>query len=103
MSPPQITPELARSAARDIAPRFAARAERYDRLGAFPADDFADLVDAGLMGLMTPERLGGAGATFADYAEVAMALAEGSPATALVYNMHASITGALALTPDDVA
>jgi alkylation response protein AidB-like acyl-CoA dehydrogenase len=32
-----------------------------------------------------------------------MTLATGSPATALIYNMHASITGALALTPDDVA
>jgi alkylation response protein AidB-like acyl-CoA dehydrogenase len=52
---------------------------------------------------MVPERLGGSGAGFAEYAEVAMALAGGNGATALVFNMHASVTGALALTPDEVA
>ncbi len=51
---------------------------------------------------MVPGRLGGPGAGFADYAEVAMVLAQGAGATALIYNMHASVTGALALTPDDV-
>jgi alkylation response protein AidB-like acyl-CoA dehydrogenase len=52
---------------------------------------------------MVPARLGGPGAGFADYAEVAMALGAGAGATALVFNMHASVTGALAMTPDDVA
>ena len=37
---------------------------------------------------MVPESLGGQGAGFATYAAVAAALAEGSGATALVYNMH---------------
>jgi alkylation response protein AidB-like acyl-CoA dehydrogenase len=91
------------SAARLIAPALTARAENYDREGSFPADDFADLRAAGLLGLMVPERLGGVGATFADYAEVAMALGAGNGATALIYNMHASVTGALALTPEDIA
>ena len=36
-------------------------------------------------------------------AAVAMELAAGNGATALVYNMHASVTGTLALTSDDVA
>ena len=53
---------------------------------------------------MVPPRLGGPGAGFADYAEVAMrAGAGGNGATALVFNMHASVTGALARTPDDLA
>jgi alkylation response protein AidB-like acyl-CoA dehydrogenase len=98
-----MTPRDAIEAARKLIPRFAERAAGYDAAGAFPADDFADLADAGLLGLMVPAALGGAGAGFADYAEVAMALAAGNPATALVYNMHASVTGALALTPDDTA
>lgn len=89
--------------AQELAPRLAARAEEHDRTGRFSADDLADLREAGLLGLMTPERLGGSGAGFADYAEVAMALAAGSGATALVYNMHASVTGALASTPDELA
>jgi alkylation response protein AidB-like acyl-CoA dehydrogenase len=89
--------------ARELAPRFAARAARYDRAAAFPREDLDDLRAAGLLGLMTPRRLGGLGAGFADYAEVALALAEGNGATALLFNMHASVTGALALTSDDLA
>ncbi|MFL6240878.1 MAG: acyl-CoA dehydrogenase family protein [Actinomycetes bacterium] len=91
------------TAAGRVAPGLAARAEHYDRDATFPADDFADLRSAGLLGLMVPQRLGGAGATFADYAEIAMTLGAGNGATALIFNMHASVTGALALTPEDVA
>ena len=89
-------------AAAALAPRFAERAVTHDREGSFPADDFADLKDAGLMGLMVPERLGGWGASFSSYAEIAMTLARGNAATALVFNMHTSITGAMALTRDDL-
>lgn len=89
--------------ARDLAPRFAERAEQHDREASFPKADFDDLRASGLLGLMVPESLGGQGAGFATYAAVAAALAEGSGATALVYNMHASVTGALAATPDDLA
>jgi alkylation response protein AidB-like acyl-CoA dehydrogenase len=89
-------------AARELAPRLAARAARHDEAGAFPEEDFADLRAAGLLGLMAPARLGGSGAGFADYAAVAMELAGGAGATALVFNMHASVTGAMAQTPDDV-
>jgi alkylation response protein AidB-like acyl-CoA dehydrogenase len=88
------------AAARRLAPRFAARAAGYDADGAFPVDDFADLREAGLFGLMVPERLGGLGAGFAEYTRVAYELARGNGATALVFNMHASITGALAGVPD---
>jgi alkylation response protein AidB-like acyl-CoA dehydrogenase len=98
-----VTAEEALAATHTLTPGLAARAERYDREGAFPAEDFAELRESGLLGLMVPARLGGAGAAFADYAEVAMALGAGNGATALIYNMHASVTGALALTPDDVA
>lgn len=96
-------PAAALAAASALAPALAERADAHDRAGTFPAADFADLRAAGLLGLMVPTRLGGPGAGFADYAEVAMALAAGNGATALIYNMHASVTGALAQTPDDVA
>src|SRR6185312_14933605 len=89
--------------AQRLAPRFAGRAAAYDRDGAFPVDDFADLRAAGLFGLMVPERLGGLGAGFADYANVAYELARGNGATALVFNMHASVTGALAGIPESTA
>ena len=82
---------------------FAERAEQHDREASFPKADFDDLRAAGLLGLMVPERLGGQGAGFAQYADVAYAIAQGSPATALLFNMHSSVTGALAATPDDLA
>ena len=84
-----------------LRPRFADRAAESDRTGAFPVADFEDLRGAGLFGLMVPERLGGAGRGYADYARVAYELARGNGATALVFNMHASVTGALAGIPDD--
>ena len=79
------------------------RAEQHDREASFPKADFDDLRAAGLLGLMVPAGLGGGGAGFADYAETAYALAQGSAATALLFNMHCSVTGALAATPDDLA
>ncbi|MCO8274443.1 acyl-CoA/acyl-ACP dehydrogenase [Actinoplanes sp. TRM 88003] len=91
------------SEARRLAPRFAARAAAHDRDGSFPADDFADLRAAGLFGLMVPARLGGAGAGFAEYAATAYELARGNGATALIFNMHASVTGALAGVTDELA
>ena len=98
-----MRPAEAVAAARRLAPRFAARAEAHDRVGAFPVDDFADLRGVGLFGLMVPERCGGVGAGFTDYAQVAFELARGNGATALVFNMHASVTGALTAVTDEVA
>ena len=59
-------------------PGWPTRAAEHDRGGTFPAADFADLRAAGLLGLMVPARLGGPGAGFADYAEVAMELGAGA-------------------------
>ena len=41
--------------------RFAARADRYDREASFPAEDFADLFRAGLLGAAVPRSHGGHG------------------------------------------
>jgi alkylation response protein AidB-like acyl-CoA dehydrogenase len=89
--------------ARRLAPRMAARAAGHDRDGTFPTEDFADLREAGLFGLMVPPALGGMGASFAEYAAVATELARGNGATALVFNMHASVTGALGAVTEEVA
>ncbi|MEQ4305370.1 acyl-CoA dehydrogenase family protein [Plantactinospora sp. B6F1] len=91
------------AAARRVAPRFAARAAEHDRDGTFPVEDFADLRSAGLLGLMVPPELGGLGASFAGYAAVATELARGNGATALVFNMHASVTGALGALTEELA
>ncbi|MCU1459053.1 MAG: Acyl-CoA dehydrogenase type 2 domain protein [Actinomycetia bacterium] len=88
--------------ARGLAAAFAARAEAHDRDGSFPKADVDDLRASGLFGLMVPTRLGGGGADFHDYVQVARELAMGNGATALIFNMHASVTGALATVPDDL-
>jgi alkylation response protein AidB-like acyl-CoA dehydrogenase len=85
-----------------LRPRIAQRAAETDRTGGFPVADFADLRAAGLFGLFAPEHLGGQGRGYADYARVAYELARGNGATALVFNMHASVTGALAGIPDEL-
>ncbi|PZF94962.1 acyl-CoA dehydrogenase family protein [Micromonospora deserti] len=90
-------------AARRLAPRLAARAADHDRDGSFPVEDFHDLREAGLFGLMVPRELGGMGATFAEYAAVATELARGNGASALVFNMHASVTGALGAVTEELA
>ncbi|MEV0700970.1 acyl-CoA dehydrogenase family protein [Saccharopolyspora sp. NPDC050389] len=96
------SPAAAHEAACDLVPRIAARAGHYDAEGAFPREDFADLRGRGLLGLMVPVELGGFGASFADYAAVATELAGGAGSTALIFNMHASVTGALAHTPEEL-
>jgi alkylation response protein AidB-like acyl-CoA dehydrogenase len=82
---------------------WAERAAEHDRSGAFPSADMAELRGSGLLGLLVPTRLGGMGAGFADYVAIAMRLARGNGASALLFNMHASVTGALASVPDEVA
>jgi len=96
------TSEAVALAAR-CAKSFAARAAVYDADAAFPADDVEELRDSGLLGLLVPTRLGGMGAGFEEYTRVASTLARGSGSTALVFNMHASVTGSLAGVPDDMA
>src|SRR5664280_850070 len=59
-------PADAITAARALTPVLAARAERHDRDGSFPVEDFADIRTAGLLGVMVPARLGGVGAGHAD-------------------------------------
>lgn len=96
-----MTDALAR--AERLAPRMAARAAEYDRDAAFPERDIEELRAEGLLGLMVPSRLGGPGAGFDEYTRVAAALAGGNASTALIFNMHASVTGGLASISDDLA
>jgi alkylation response protein AidB-like acyl-CoA dehydrogenase len=94
-----MTDLLAR--AERLARRFADRAAGYDETAAFPAEDLEDLRAEGFLGLMVPGRLGGLDASFEDYVRVAATLAAGNAATALIFNMHASVTGGLAQLPDE--
>ncbi len=85
--------------AQRIAPLVRKRAEQYDASAEFPSQDLEDIRTEGLLSLLVPQELGGMGATFEDYVQVAMALASASGSTALIFNMHACVTGALATLP----
>jgi alkylation response protein AidB-like acyl-CoA dehydrogenase len=69
--------------------RFAPRAARHDLEASFPLDNYADLREAGLLGLTIPERHGGLGADYATYAIVSAELGRWCGTTALTLNMHA--------------
>jgi len=89
--------ELLRSA-RDLAARFAARAEAHDREGSFPFADFEDLHRAGFLALALPADLGGRALGLFDFCLLQEEIARGSGATALALNMHLyNLGGGLAL------
>lgn len=91
------------SAAKDLARGFRERAPGHDVDGSFPIEDLAAVRAAGLLGVMVPEHLGGHGADFSTFVRMLREMARGSGATALSFNMHASVTGALAAIPDELA
>ena len=72
----------------------------YEPDGVTPAqtfeEDFRFSLAAATQDGVDPTQLGGFAATFAEYSAVAAELARGAGSTALVFNMHASVTGALA-------
>ncbi|HEY6087013.1 MAG TPA: acyl-CoA dehydrogenase family protein [Burkholderiaceae bacterium] len=72
--------------------KFAPRAARWDREASFPFDNFADLRDAGLLGICVPKAWGGLGADFATYVMVAAEIGRHCGSTALSYNMHVCST-----------
>lgn len=81
------------ASARDLAPRFAQRADRHDREGSFPFENFEDLRDAGFMRLTVPHARGGEEASLATFLRVQEELARGDGSTALAYMMHARLFG----------
>jgi alkylation response protein AidB-like acyl-CoA dehydrogenase len=90
-NPAQLTPlqrELVDLAARLGREKFAPRAALHDREASFPFDNYADLREAGLLGICVPREHGGLGADFATYVMVAAEIGRHCGATALSYNMH---------------
>ena len=90
--------------------RFAPRATDIDRQAVFPFDNYADLREAGLLGICVPREHGGLGADFATYVMVAAEIGRHCGATALTWNMHVCstmwagfIADALDMTPEQRA
>ena len=75
--------------ARGLAAAFAERAGRHDRESSFPHENFADLHQAGLLGLAARRADGGAEAGLAECCALLQTIGQGCPSTALVLAMQA--------------
>ncbi len=79
-----------------LAETFSKRASKYDAEASFPVENYDDLKQAGMLGLMVPENQGGMGADFYQYTLAAGKLAQGCGSTAVTFNMHNIVMGSLA-------
>jgi alkylation response protein AidB-like acyl-CoA dehydrogenase len=85
--------DVAREVAeREIAPHVA----RWDREHRFPRELYAKLTEAGLMGMLVPEKYGGVGADYVAYALAIEELARVDAGTAVTVSVHSMICNAIA-------
>lgn len=85
-----VTPrnELARRAERIGAEVAAPAADDVDRAARFPAEAFDALREEGLLSVLVPPDLGGAGATVSEVGDIAFELGRHCASTGLIYAMH---------------
>ncbi|HJU16403.1 MAG TPA: acyl-CoA dehydrogenase family protein [Stellaceae bacterium] len=76
---------------RELAADFAARSAAHDRDASHPVENYERLRCEGFCALNVPKAWGGAGVGLLGHTLAFEALAEGCPATALAFNMHASV------------
>ena len=81
-----------------LAGPIAARAAETDRSGAFPFENFAEMRNAGFLGLTVPEEYGGLGANPLEYALAIERIGHACGSTGLAANMHLSLIGKIAET-----
>ena len=92
-----MTNDEAGSKAREIATRVVApSAGQNDTAGQFSTEAVQALGEAGLLGLLLPADVGGAGLGPRAFAEVTATLAEADASVAMVYVMHICGTAAIA-------
>lgn len=72
----------------ELLERIRDRAPDVDRENVFPAQDLAELADAGYLRILVPADRGGAGLSLAEASALQQRLAAAAPATALAVNMH---------------
>jgi alkylation response protein AidB-like acyl-CoA dehydrogenase len=97
---PRLTPEQEelRERVRVLVRRqIGPRAAEYDRSGAFPKENFDDLREEGLLGLLIPQEYGGMGGDMLTYVLVVEEIARGCGSTALIFAMHCGATRAVAV------
>ena len=85
----------------EVIPLIRGAATAVDRDGTFPTEQVAALADAGLLGLLLPESVGGLGGGPRDLVEAMMTVAAACGSTAMVYLMHLSAAAVTAAAPPD--
>jgi acyl-CoA dehydrogenase len=74
--------------ARDLGPRFAARAAAHDATDSFVADNYRELRERRMFSAGVPKELGGGGASHAELSAMLRVLAQYCSSTALALAMH---------------
>ncbi|MBS0639550.1 MAG: acyl-CoA/acyl-ACP dehydrogenase [Proteobacteria bacterium] len=87
---------------RELADDFAIRSADHDRDSSHPIENYDILRREGFLALNIPRELGGGGHRLLTHSLAFETLAQGCPATALAFNMHASVVMPL-LDSDQVA
>src|SRR5271168_5202114 len=83
---------MVRDMARDFAEaRLKPSAAERDRTGEFPGEALAEMGGLGLMGMLVPERWGGAAADHVSYALALEEIAAGDGATSTIMSVHNSV------------
>jgi butyryl-CoA dehydrogenase len=102
----ELSPEqqMIRDTARDVATReIAPAAAEIDRTHAFPRKIFSRLGELGLLGIMVPERFGGAGMDVLSYAVALEEIARACASTAVAMSVQSSLVLAPILKEGDDA
>ena len=83
-----------------LATDFATRAAEHDRDASHPTENYDRLRAEGFLALTIAPAFGGLGFDFLSHTLAYEALGQGCPATALAFNMHASVVMPLLVPPD---
>jgi alkylation response protein AidB-like acyl-CoA dehydrogenase len=85
----------------ELAADFVTRSAEHDRDASHPTENYQRLRQEGFLHLTIPREWGGSGFDFLSHTIAYEALGRGCPATALAFNMHASVVMPI-LESDDV-
>jgi alkylation response protein AidB-like acyl-CoA dehydrogenase len=86
-----------------MAADFATRSAAHDRDASHPVENYDRLRAEGFLGLTIAQSFGGLGFDFLSHTLAYEALGQGCPATALAFNMHASVVMPLMQSPEVTA
>jgi alkylation response protein AidB-like acyl-CoA dehydrogenase len=84
----------------DLAGDFATRSADHDREASHPVENYNRLRQEGFLALTIDPSFGGMGFDFLSHTLAYEALGQGCPATALAFNMHASVVMPLLQSPE---